>query len=76
MLSIVFKSKYEWTWYIGQVRPSLRDDFYDCVDQIAYVYADGHELTYAVEKLGMRHNITKRGTNWFGDDAKYVAGNI
>ena len=63
----------ELTWWVGGDRPLAIED----VILVVEVQADGDELAYIkrnFENLPMR--VNKPEVTWYGDDARFIVGNI
>lgn len=64
----------EETWYVGnKITPSLKRAIRDVLE----VQADGDELMHILKNFsGIPQHNTRRVVRWFGDDARFIVGNI
>ncbi len=73
MLSIVGDGDLCLVWHVGQKNPV---EYLD-VPKVTEVQADGHELEYIYENFtDLPHLSNGRVVRWFGDHARFIAGNI
>ncbi len=73
MLVLVFRDNYEHIWHI---REKLRLNDRQVLD-VQVVQADGDELQYIIDYMpNVPYANTRPVNRWYGDMAKFIAGNL
>lgn len=74
-LYITFQDNRSIEWHVGESNPLQAGGVR--FHQVAEVQADGHELDWINENMSLpRQAWGIRVVSWYGDDAKFIAGNL